>query len=155
MHSFYDTGAHAYANEYGPRFWSSRARTLPFLRHHRDFYLVTRSLHPPLIQHRQGRVGHLRRVLRRKGGSDVSPFCAACRPSIVIYPVSSEVSSSILPNGMAFVRGRMSSLSVPPDGMAFVRGRTSFIWRGTPLTITVCGLILSVTVPSWNLEVHR
>ena len=32
MHSFYATGAHTYANEYGPRFRSSRACELPFLR---------------------------------------------------------------------------------------------------------------------------
>ena len=62
-------------------------------------------------------------MLHRKGSSEVSPFCAACRPGIVIYPVSSEVSSS-----------------VPPDGMAFIRGRMSFTCRGTPSTLTVCGL---------------
>ena len=31
MHSFYASGTHAYANEYRPRFWSSRACALPFL----------------------------------------------------------------------------------------------------------------------------
>ena len=79
---------------------------------------------PSWSQHRQSRIGNLQHVLHHKSSSEVSPFCAACRPGIVIYPLSSEVSSS-----------------VPPDRMAFVRGRTSFICRGMPSTITVCRLI--------------
>ena len=158
MHSFYAAGAHAYANEYRSRFRSSRTRAMPFLRP--PPWRLPRhafSILPPdpWSQHKQGHVGNLRRVLIRKGGSEVSPFCAACRPGIVIYPVLSEVSSSVPPDGIAFVQGRTSSSSVPPDGMAFVRGRTSFTWRGTPSTITVCGLIISVTVSSWNLDMHR
>ena len=82
--------------------------------------------------------GNLWRVFHRRGGSEISPFCAACWPGIVIYPVSSEVSSSVLPDGTAFVL-RLHILH----------------WRGMPSTIMVCGLITSVTIPSWNLDVHR
>ena len=70
MHSFYAAGAHAYANEYGPRFRPSRARALPFLRP--LLWRLPRhafsTLPPdPWSRHKQGRVGNLRRVLRRKG----------------------------------------------------------------------------------------
>ena len=75
-----------------------------------DVYLIMHSLHSPLIPDHnwQGRVGNLQCVLLHKGGSEVSPFYAACRPGIAIYPVSSEVSSSVPPDGMAFFRGCMS-----------------------------------------------
>ena len=80
MHSFYVAGAHAYANEYGPRFRSSRAHCHFCVCHRHAFSTLPLD---PWSQHRQGCIGNLRRVLRRKGGSKVSPFCAACRPDIV------------------------------------------------------------------------
>ena len=80
MHNFYAAVAHAYANEYRHRFRSSRTHALPFLRlplWHLPHHTFSTLPLDPWSQHRQGHVGNLRRVLRRQGGSEVSPFCAA------------------------------------------------------------------------------
>ena len=95
-------------------------------------YTFTIPLSDPWPQHRHGYHDNLQHMLCLWGSCVISLSSSVYRLGNMIYPMSPDDLSP----------------SVSLVGVTFVRYRRSLIWCGTLLTD--CGLMTSVTCPSWN-----